>query len=407
MATWPAVATANVVADWNRLMLKLEPINRFVPHTRAAALVHVAMHDALNSIPASRRYATYLPPVPAPPGASPEAAAVAAARRIMTRYTQTLHPENTALLEQIEALYTTSLASIPDGPAKSAGIAVGEASAEKLWRVRASDGWDNPNQVSYTFPTPAPGVWRPVPPWPSTHLPPFYWWNRVTPWVMTKSSQFMSPPPPDITGEIFLKNVAETRAYGDSQSTVRTEDQSFAARWWGGCEESNFGAPGLVAEQLVIDHKTGLYESARIFALLALAQADAMISNIENKNTWNFWRPITVIHEGGNTGWTPFLTTPPNQEYPAGHPMVSGSGLYVLAKFFPGQLAQPVRATSSACGARTFARLSDAVEEVIGARIWGGMHFRHSGEVGAGLGKSIAHWVYERQLLPLQEDSLP
>lgn len=401
MVACPAVGQANVVADWNRLMLRLEPTQRFTPHTRAAALVHVAMHDAINSIPDSRRYTTYLPAVPADAGASPEAAAVAAARWAMRQYTLTVHPENTALLEQIEALYAFSLAPLPDGPAKSAGIAVGEAAAQQLWQARVHDGWDNPDQVPFLFPAPAPGVWRPVPPWAPHHLPPFYWWNRQTPWTMHHAAQFTSAPPPDITSKKFLADVEETRAYADRDSTVRTADQSHAALWWGVCPESNFGAPGLIAEQLVIDYATDLHESARLFALVALAQADALISNIENKNTWNFWRPITVIHEGGQPGWTPFLTTPPNQEYPAGHPMVSGAGLYVIEKFFPGRLAQPLQVTSAGCGTRTFERVSDGVEEVIGARVWGGMHFRHSGEEGAQLGKKIAHWVYGQYLLPL------
>lgn len=399
----PSVASANTVADWNRLMIRLEPTNRFTPHTRAAALMHVAMHDAINSIPDSRRYSTYLAPVPAAPGASPDAAAIAAARWVMRRYTLTHQSQNTALLAQIEALYSSSLAPIPDGPAKSAGIEAGEAAAAQLWQARAQDGWNNPTQVPYHFPNPAPGVWRPVPPWPSNHLPPFYWWSEVTPWTMTQASQFMSAPPMDITRKKFLEDVAETQAYGASQSTVRTADQSLAARWWGTCWESNYGAPSLIAGQLVRDNGTGLHESARIFALLALAQADSMISNIENKNTWSFWRPITVIHQGADTGWTPFLITPPNQEYPAGHPMVSGAGLYVLERFFPGKLKQPLQVMSTDCGSRTFVRLSDAVEEVIGARVWGGMHFRHSGEVGAALGKKIAHWVHAQYLLPVDE----
>jgi hypothetical protein len=137
--------------------------------------------------------------------------------------------------------------------------------------------------------------------------------------------------------------------------------------------------------------------------LLGLTLADAVISNIDSKNRWNFWRPITAIQERGEQGWIPFLLTPPNQEYPAGHPMISGSGLYLLAKFFPGRLRQPLHATSPSCGPRTFLSLSDAVEDVIGARVWGGMHFRNSGEVGAGIGKKLAHWVYPRYLLPLED----
>ncbi len=400
---WPAVGRANVITDWNHLTLKLEPPRSFTPLTRATALVHVAMHDAINSLPDQRRYATYLPPVPAPPGASAEAAAVAAARWVMRQYTWTVHPENTALLAQIEAQYATSLAAIPDGPAKAAGVQVGEAAAANLWSVRDADGWNNPEQIPFIFPEPAPGIWRPVPPWPSANIPPFYWWYRVTPWTLRGTSQFLPPPPPDITSKAFLADVAETRAYGDVQSTVRTADQSFAAQWWGVCEEtSTGGVVGLMAAQLVADQGVDLYDSARIFALLTLAQADAMVSNLDSKTTLSFWRPITAIREGGDAAWTPFLVTPPNQEYPAGHPMVSGAGLHLLALFFgQGELAQPLRITSPNCGTRTFRSLSEAQEEVIGARIWGGMHFRHSGVVGAGVGKKIAHWVHAQVLRPL------
>ncbi len=394
---------ANAVTDWHPVMLKLEPQNRFVPHTRAAALVFVSIHDAINSIPGARRYTTYLPPVAAPVDASPEAAASAAARWVLLQYTLTVHPENTALIQEIEALYAAHLQAIPDGPAKTAGIAVGEAAAAQLWMARDTDGWDNPNQLPFIFPTPAPGVWRPVPPAAPNFLPPFYWFSEVTPWTMTHGSQFLSRPPPDITKKAFWRDVAETRAYGALQSNVRTEDQAHAARWWGTCPDSNVGAAGMIARRLAIDYGVDLYDSARIFALLTLAQADAMISNLDSKNAWNFWRPITAIREAGDPGWTPYLNTPPNQEYPAGHPMVSGAGLHVLMKFFPGRLPQPVHVTSQLCGTRTFVRLSDAVEEVIGARVWGGMHFRDSGEEGASIGKHIAQWVYRRHLLPVED----
>jgi len=401
MALWPATGHANVAVDWNRVMLKLEPTSRLIMHTRAAPLMHVSMHDAINSIPGSRRYATYLPRLPASPNTSPKAAATAAAHWIARQYTQTFHPENAALLAEIEALYASSLASIPNGSAKTAGIQLGEAAAARLWAARANDGWNNPDNIQFIFPTPAPGVWRQVPPWPSDLVPPFHWWDHVTPWVMTSASQFMSPPPPRITSRKFRRDVAETRAYGDLLSTVRTENQSHAARWWGVCQESNAGAASLIASQLILVNDVGLYESVRIFSLVTLTVADAMISNIENKNHWNFWRPITVIREGGDPSWTPYLNTPPNQEYPAGHPMGSGGGLYIVEKFFPGRFRQPLHVESQGCGTRTYSRVSDAIQEVINARIWGGMHFRHSGEVGAAVGKQIAHWVYTHSLRPL------
>lgn len=402
---WPGAGHADAVADWNRLTLKLEQPRNFTPLTRVSAMVQVAMHDAINSLPDQRRYATYLPPVPAPPGASAEAAAVAAAHRVMARYLQTVHPQNTALAALIDARYAESLAAIPEGASKAAGVQVGEAAADQLWAAREGDGWNNPQQRPFSFPTPAPGVWRQVPPWPSTQPPSFYWWIHVTPWTLHSASQFLSPPPPDLSSKAFLEDVAETRAYGDSQSPVRTADQSSAAHWWGTCEEtSTAGTVGLMAAQLVSDYGLDLYDSARIFALVTLAQADAMISNLDSKTAWSFWRPITAIREGGDPAWTPYLTTPPTQEYPAGHPMVSGAGLYVLGLFFgQGELARPLHITSPSCGTRTFHSLDSAVEEVIGARIWGGMHFRGSGVVGARLGKRIAHWTHARALRPLAE----
>ncbi len=388
-----------IVIEWNRMVLTLETPPRLHPHTRALALMHVAMHDAISSISGSRRYAPYSPLAPTAEGASPEAAANAAARWILREYVRTNAPSNTQKLEEIEALYTSSLAPIPDGTPKSQGIELGEATAEALWQSRANDGWNNPGQTPYTAAAPAPTVWRQVTPWPSTMPPPFYWWGDVMPWTLMRNSQFMAPLPPRPDDARFLEDVAETRTYGDAQSTVRTEDQSAAAQWWGNCTDNVM----VMAQQLVIDHEKGLHDSARIFALLSLVQADAMISNTYNKAFWSFWRPITVIHESGQPEWTPYLRTPPSQEYPAGHPMGSGSGAYLLEKFFPGPLEKPVEIVSPACGTRTFTRVSDAVDDVIGARIWGGMHFRHSGEVGAELGKEIASWAYERHLLPLEE----
>jgi hypothetical protein len=405
LLAWPGAGHADVISDWHRLTLKLEQPRNFTPLTRVSAMVQVAMHDAINSLPDQRRYATYLPAVPAPAGASAEAAAVAAAHRVMSRYVQTVHPQNAALAALIDARYAESLAAIPDGASKAAGIQVGEATADQLWSARDTDGWNNPGQRPFVFPTPTPGVWRQVPPWAPTQPPSFYWWVHMTPWTMRSASQFLSPPPPDLSDKAYLEDVAETRAYGDSQSTVRTADQSFAAHWWGTCEETSTGGTvGLMAAQLVSDHGLGLYDSARIFALLTLAQADAMISNLDSKTAWSFWRPITAIHEGGEPGWTPYLTTPPTQEYPAGHPMVTGAGLYVLGLFFgQGELARPLHITSPSCGTRTFPSLDAAVEEVIGARIWGGMHFRGSGVVGARLGKRIAHWTHAQALQPLAE----
>jgi hypothetical protein len=194
----------------------------------------------------------------------------------------------------------------------------------------------------------------------------------------------------------------EVRLYAEDDSPVRTPEQTFAALWWEFCPGSGLPAAYTFTRQLVTDFGLDGYDAARVFALVTLAQADAMISNVNSKNVYQFWRPITAInfyHPGSN--WKPFMLTPPNQEYPAGHPMVSGAALHMLIEFFgQGELPRPLVGTSQ-CGDLLFDSLADSIAGVIDARVWGGQHFRGSGEVGSQTGERIVRHVYENFLNPL------
>lgn len=415
--SWAGEARAHEeVSDWNEIMAQMEPLSGFFMHSRLAALLNVSIHDALNSIPGKARFETYLPPVQTSGPANPKAALAAAGRTMLKRYIDFFSDPNlpppfyNPLLEnlrpQVESLYAAQLAAIPNGPAKKEGIRVGRKAARRLWNARLNDGWNNPNATLWVWPdddgdddpmTGLPGQYVMLAPedtYPGSDQPAFYWWGDVQPWAMTSNDQFLVDPPPSFDDPAHLADIEEVRAYGADDSTVRTPEQTFEAFWWEACPGVGFASTLTFARQLARDFGLNNYRAARMFALMGITQADAMISNVNSKNFYNFWRPFTAIeyyYPGGD--WDPFLITPSNQEYPAGHPMVSGSGLYALAHFFGlGDLPQPLQGIGG-CGTIEYASLQDAIDGVINARVWGGMHFRGSGEVGAETGRKIARYV--------------
>ncbi|AUX48817.1 uncharacterized protein SOCE26_103580 [Sorangium cellulosum] len=423
--SWSDDARANEeVRDWNMVMAEMEPLTGFFMASRLAALLHVGIHDALNSIPETARYETYLPPVPAEGPASPEAALAAAGRTMLTNYIdfysdESLPPDFSRpllqeMLPMVEAVYAIQLAAVPEGPAKTEGIRIGEAAADNLWNERLGDGWDNPDDLEFEFPdndgdgnpmTGLPGQYvmlDPADTFPGSSQPFFFWWGDMTPWTMESNDQFLPPPPPKYRSGAFRRDLEETRIYGAVDSAVRTPQQSFEALWWEACDGYVFGGTYSFTRQLVMDFEMDNHEAARVFALAMMTQADAMISNVNSKNFYNFWRPITAIdYFYPGSGWRPLMTTSPNQEYPAGHPMVSGATLYALMEFFGGRPLDTPLVGTNTCGSVVFSSLKDAVEGVINARVWGGIHYRGSGEVGARTGKKIAKYVHRRFLQPL------
>ena len=218
---------------------------------------------------------------------------------------------------------------------------------------------------------------------------------------MTSNDQCLVEPPPAYNDPDHIDVIEEVRAYAADDSTVRTEEQENEALWWETC--LGFAGPLEMARQLLNDTDPNNYKAARIMALMAITQADAMISNVNSKNYYNFWRPFTAIefyHPGGD--WDPFLVTPSNQEYPAGHPMVSGSGFHALAAFF-GYDPLPNPIVGASCGGIEYPSLGATIQGVIDGRVWGGMHFRNSGEVGSEVGFEIATYVRHHFLRKLDD----
>ncbi|HEX8537046.1 MAG TPA: vanadium-dependent haloperoxidase, partial [Cystobacter sp.] len=260
---------------------------------------------------------------------------------------------------------------------------------------------------TYVAPTPEQGVWRQVPPWSEQGLYPNTFmaqWSAVRTWAVPSAAEFRCPPPPAITSELFKRDVEEVKSLGAKTSAVRTPDQTESALFW-----APIMAPLLaidVGQQLAVRKGLDLEDTAQALALGSMAAADAVIINTHSKQSFNFWRPITAIREGSpgveaDPSWTPLLDTPPNQEFPAGHPQQSSSVVNTYAQLFGSEpFTTPLVVRNPQGRERSFNSFQQMVDDVVLGRVIGGMHFRNSGVVGAESGRRIAEWVTSHSLQP-------
>ncbi len=385
-------AAADVVSDWNEkavtftLERKLGP----PPAERVIAMVHVAMFDAVNSI--ERRYRPYLVQLPATPIASKEAAAATAAGSVLAAANATTQADMKSML----AVY---LASIPDGAAKAEGIELGHAIAARVLAARADDGAAAPN--SYRTDTPA-GVYVPT----ATVFAPQ--WPNVKPFAMTSPAQFRPVPPVALASAEWAADYNEIKAFGRIDSTSRSAEQTQVARFW-------LSIGGDVYYPLVraiaMQRKLDVLDSARLFALVAIARADSLIAVFDAKYHYNFWRPITAIRHGGGNNpaverdatWQPVADTPMHPEYPCAHCIQAAAMCSVLeAVLGTHEIGEVAMTSRTAPGVtRRWSDLRDFVREVSQARTWAGFHYRFSARVAQDMGRQIGEHVVANYLQPV------
>jgi hypothetical protein len=348
------------------------------PAVRIMAFIQVAVFEAVNAI--TGRYPPLQTKIHAAPGASVDAAVAAATRTLLSK----LMPSQQAV---IDANYDAALKLVPDGPAKTSGIAVGEqAAAACLARV------DEATTIPDTYrPHTTVGVYVP------TTLPAVPGWGKRKPWVMDSAAQFRPGPPPSLTSAIWARDYNEIKALGARNSTVRTPEQTAIAKFW------EATAPAVywpLARSVAAVPGRDVTANARLLAVAAMAMDDALIAVFDAKYTYNFWRPITAIRNGDVDGndaterdpsWTPFIDTPMHPEYPCAHCIVSASlGAVLQAELGGGPVPTLSSASSTAKGAvRTWKSVGEFVQEVAVARIYDGVHYRNSTEVGAAMGRQI------------------
>jgi hypothetical protein len=375
-------AHADVVTDANARAAEIASRHPATPiAVRTMAIVQVSVFDAVSAI--TGRYQPLRARVPAAPGASVEAAVAAATRTALLK----LMPTQQAA---IEADYEAALKSVPDGPAKADGTAVGERAAAAVLAACADDGWSVPNTYR---PHTTAGVYVP------TMLPAAPHWGKRKAWVLARADQFRPGPPPSLTSETWKRDYREIKALGRKDSTERTPEQTAIAKFW---EATSPVVYWPVARSVANAPGRDVTDNARLFAVAALAMDDALIAVFDAKYAYNFWRPITAIRNGEgdarDPGWTPFVDTPMHPEYPCAHCIVSASlGGVLEAELGTGPVPMLSSASPTAGGAvRTWTSVADFVQEVRLARIYDGVHYRNSGEVGTAMGKKIGELAARR-----------
>jgi hypothetical protein len=383
--TVAAPAGASSVTEWN-----LNATNALIGTAAQAppvtmlhlAMVHGAVYDAVNAIHGG--YTPYLVKPAANFGASIDAAVATAAHDVLV----SIVPGQAATLD---GLLATSLMGIPDGP-KADGIAVGSAAAAAMIAARTGDGRFGAPGFPIGF---GPGQWRPTPPGVND---PNGWIRDVKTFIVKSSEQFATNGPYALKSPHYTRDFNEVKKVGSASAplTDRSADQTQAAQYWA----LHAGATwSRITRNL--DGQAGLsaVDAARLYAQIYLTAADAAITIWDDKARWGFWRPYTAIREAatdGNpnttedTGWTPLIVNPPYPEHPSGHLGLSSSFVETLKQFFGTDSLSWT--DSNAAGSRSFTSLSAALTEIVNARVWSGIHFRHADVDSAGIGKKIADW---------------
>jgi hypothetical protein len=387
-----SIVKADEVTRWNSIACELAgPANFDTPTSnRALAIMHTAIYEAVNAI--TKRYPPGDLKLEAPVGASVDAAVAAASHITLSK----LAPARQA---EIDSAYQAAIAKIPDGKSKSDGIAVGEKAAEQILARRMDDGFAT---VETYRPYTIAGVYVP------TAVPLVSQWPSRKPWLMTSANQFRPGPPPKLTSETWARDYNEIKAIGRKTNSTRTPEQTDIARFWEATGASIYhGIVRSIADQPGRD----ITQNARLFMAVTQAADDALIAVFDAKYHYNFWRPITAIRNGDIDGndaterdasWMPLINTPMHPEYPCAHCISAGAiGTVLEAEIGNGPV--PVLTTLSPTAnntKRTWMKIEDFMQEVSNGRIYDGVHFRTSTEVGTTMGRKIGNLAVEKYFRP-------
>jgi len=371
------IARADVIADWADRTTEIATDG---PNTiRTMALAQSAVYEAVNAITA--KYPKERAELGPSDGASVDAAVAAASRSVL------LH-EASLLTPQIEATYRKVIDAIPDGAARERGIRIGERAAADV----ISKHTDDIPKIEPYRPLTSPGVYVP------TTFPLGYATAQHKPWFLKSTSQFRPGPPPSLQSAAWARDYNEIKAIGSATSTVRTPEQTAIARFWAtALPDVHMG----IVRSVAVGAGREVTRNARLYAAVTAAINDAEIAVFDAKYHYQFWRPVTAIRNGDrddneaterDPDWTPLIVTPVQPEYPCAHCIVASTiGALIRAEVGHDPLPTLKTNSNTAPGiTRTWAKTEDVVQEVANGRVYDGVHYRNSCEVGVHMGEQVA-----------------
>lgn len=401
-----AAARADVVLDWNTIAVNTAVANKQNPFAQAryAAIVQLAVFEAVNAITGD--YQPYLRAITAPEGASPEAAAIEAAYKVLSTY----FGASQAALDTARA---NSLMSVPDGPAKVDGIATGDAAAIAMIALRLNDG-SSPPQFKIPGP-PVPGEWQATASCPivgGVASGIALQWQNVTPFGIPNASDFLLGPPPALTSNEYAMAYNEVMTVGSVDSTERPQDRANVALFFAATSPTQ--AFNQAARQVAEEQQRSLSENARTLALINMAMSDSLVASYLNKYHYNFWRPETAIHAGDTDGnpktaadpaWAPFIVTPCFPSYPSNHGSAGNGAAEVLRRLY-GEAGHSITLTNPAVPTIVlqYTSFREITDDISDARVYGGIHFRTDQAAGALLGRAVGTAVYKNNLRPVHDE---
>ena len=392
------VVWGDTVLEWNSIMQATVSGQPPFPQARSAAVTQLAVFEAVNAITGD--YKPYLGVVTAPAEASVDAAVIAAAHAVLKTYVP-------AKAADLDAARAASLAAIPDGPAKTAGISVGTSAAVSVMVARANDG-SSPAQF-YRPSSSDPGKWVSTPSCTAAGGL-FYQWRNVTPFGLPSADEFRADPPPALSSVKYARDYNEVKDLGAANSLERPQDRTDVARYYGAV--SPVGVWNPVARELSIGDNSSLPANARNLALLNMAMSDAAVVTFENKYFYVSWRPETAIHLGDTDGnprtdsdpsFAPLIGTPCFPSYPSAHAILSNAAREVLERLYTSRLHAFTLSNPAVPGLTlTYSDLKQITDDIDDARVYGGIHFRFDQEAGGDLGRRVGKYVYKNNLAPIR-----
>lgn len=387
-----------VILEWNEVAYFAfggETYQNSVMASRINAMMHLAMHDALNAI--YPKYATYAF-TGKDAGANPIAAAASAAYEVLKHEI----PDQKVFLD---SALNQSLLTIQEGEAKTKGIQLGKEAGQAIISTRAYDGSAG-DPISPVAVNNTPGVYQTVPPFNFVFAP---FWASIKAFGLQKNDQFRSLQPPSLNSEEYAEAFNEVKGTGKLGSNLRTGEQSSFSKFWYEFSEAGWNR---VARTVATAKKLDLLETARLFALVDMAMADAYIAGWDSKFHYNLWRPYTAIRFADQDGnphttedlqWESEMPTPPVQDYPSTHSALGNAAATVIANIvgnhtpftMPSPTAVPANST------RSFSSLKQAADENAESRVQAGIHFRFACEAGQEMGDKVGQWIMDNYLRPL------
>ena len=413
---------SNAVLRWNAyageaaVAACLSPVTNPLHESRMYAIMHVAVHDALQAIHrTSEPYAFDARVRIASARAAVSGAAHTALVGVLDDISDVLDPACLeSALEIVDDGYARVMAKLPDGPRTDRGLDLGERAAAAILELRRRDGSDTPLVVADYPQGDEPGEWRFTPELPFAFAP---GWGDVETFGLSQPDQFRPRPPHPVESRGYARDLRQVKRLGSdgvSHPSARTEEQTEIALFW---VESSPLSWNRLGRSLASDNKLDRWESARLFGLLNIAMADGYIASFDTKYQDRFWRPVTAIRRAGWDGnprtepdrdWTPLVTTPPIPDHDSAHAVEGGAAASVFAGFFgtdtmsfevcSGTVPAGGQCSDTAPVSRSFDSFRRAARENAISRVLVGFHFRHAARAGLRHGHRIGDWTVGSQL---------